>query len=78
MPDMSGFLVLRKLKHNPETESIPVIILTGRHIPQGEQQGMQQGALDYVTKPWGPGELQDRIRIALAYVESQKDIRTFP
>lgn len=78
MPVMDGFLVLRELKHNPETESIPVIILTGRHLPQGEQQGMQQGALDYVTKPWGPDELEDRIRIALTYVESQRDIRTPP
>lgn len=78
MPDMSGFLVLRELKHNPETESIPVIILTGSHRPQDERQGMQQGALDYVTKPWGTGELEDRVRIALIYVESQGHIRTPP
>jgi len=78
MPVMSGFLVLRELKCNPETESIPVIILTGSHLPKDERQGMQLGALDYVTKPWGPGELEGRIRMALTYLESQGHIRTPP
>ena len=72
MPVMSGLLVLHKLKNNPQTESIPVIILTSSHFPRHELEGMQMGALDYITKPWGPGELEDRVRLGLTYLESGK------
>ena len=78
MPVMSGFLVLHDLKHNPETESIPVIILTSSHLPRDETEGMRKGALDFIIKPWGPGELEDRIRMAIAYLESRTPGRTSP
>lgn len=70
MPVMNGFDVLRKLKANPHTASIPVIIVTGKGQSQDERRGIQGGALDYISKPWGPGELEDRIRIALSYLQS--------
>ena len=67
MPVMDGFEVLRKLKRNPETRPIPVIILTSRIDAASERQCMQDGAEDYIKKPWGPGELEDRIAIALGH-----------
>ena len=69
MPVMDGFEVLSKLKGNPETEPIPVIILTARIDSESERRCMRSGAVDYIKKPWGPGELGDRIAMALGYPE---------
>ena len=69
MPVMDGFEVLRKLKSNTATMSIPVIILTAKIDAESERRCMRDGALDYVHKPWGPGEIEDRIAIALGYRE---------
>ena len=67
MPVMDGFAVLRKLKSNQGTKRIPVIMLTSRIDAASERRCMQDGAADYVKKPWGPGELEDRIAIILGY-----------
>ena len=69
MPVMDGFTVLRKLKSNPATMSIPVIILTAKIDAESERRCMRDGALDYIHKPWGPGEIEDRVAIALGYQE---------
>ena len=70
MPVMDGFQVLSKLKSNPETRPIPVIILTAKIDAESERRCMQSGAVDYIKKPWGPGELKDRIAMALGYGEN--------
>ena len=67
MPVMDGFDVLAKLKGNQTTRPVPVIILTSRIDAASERRCMQAGAEDYIKKPWGPGELEDRVRLALAY-----------
>lgn len=67
MPVMDGFDVLDKLKGNQATRPIPVIILTSRIDAASERRCMQAGAEDYIKKPWGRGELEDRFRLALAY-----------
>ena len=67
MPVMDGFDVLAKLKGNRVTRPIPVIILTSRIDAASERRCMQAGAEDYIKKPWGRGELEDRVRLALAY-----------
>ena len=63
MPIKDGFQVLHKLKSNPETERIPVIVLTARIDAESERRCMAAGATDYIKKPWGPAELQERIAI---------------
>lgn len=65
LPKMNGFEVLERLKANKNTSYIPVVILTARNQAQDEAKGMRAGAVDYITKPWSPGELEDRVRIAL-------------
>jgi CheY-like chemotaxis protein len=67
MPVVDGFEVLDKLKKNPSTRSIPVIILTAKIDPASERECMRLGAADYIKKPWGPRELQDRIGMVLGY-----------
>ena len=71
MPVMDGFQVLGKLKSNPGTRPIPVIILTARIDAESERRCMRAGAVDYIKKPWGPGELGDRIAMALGYPEEE-------
>jgi archaellum biogenesis ATPase FlaH/DNA-binding NarL/FixJ family response regulator len=69
MPIMNGFDVLEKLKKDSDSSSIPVIMVTALDGPQDEQRGLKGGALDYITKPWAPGELEDRIRIAIPHLD---------
>ena len=73
MPVMDGFQVLRKLKSNTETSSIPVIILTARIDAESEKRCMTSGAVDYINKPWGTGELEDRIAMAVGRRAVQPD-----
>ena len=71
MPVVDGFEVLSKLKQNSNTRNIPVIILTAKIDAASERKCMQLGAVDYIKKPWGPGEIEDRIRMALGFPETQ-------
>ena len=70
MPVMDGFEVLSILKSNPDTRAIPVIILTAKIDSESERRCMRSGAADYIKKPWGPGEIGDRIALVLGYRET--------
>ncbi len=62
MPDMDGFEVCRRLKANPATAGIPIIFLTAADDAQNVVQGLELGAVDYVTKPANPTVLKVRVR----------------
>lgn len=72
MPILDGFGVMEKLREDPDTQSLPVILLTAMPAIQGEQQGLKLGALNYISKPWNRGVVQAAVRIALrdAHAES--------
>src|ERR671922_1388155 len=62
VPQLNGWEVCRRLKHDAETRNIPVIMVTGR-VEEGDKVlGFEMGADDYVTKPFSPRELVARIR----------------
>ena len=65
MPIMNGFEVLKRLKDDPSTRTIPVVMMTARRLPRYETLAMKLGAADYITKPFSSGEVQDRVRLAL-------------
>jgi diguanylate cyclase (GGDEF)-like protein len=65
MPDLSGMEVIRRLKSEMRTMSIPVIFLTGSDSPEAKVKGFELGAVDYVTKPFDPTELRARVRATL-------------
>ncbi|WP_317204365.1 response regulator [Janthinobacterium sp.] len=65
MPHMDGYAVCRLLQANPRTRDIPVIFLSGADTAEERIMGLSVGAVDYVTKPFAPGELLARIRIHL-------------
>tara|TARA_B100000315_G_C14530619_1_gene565979 strand:- start:199 stop:1281 length:1083 start_codon:yes stop_codon:yes gene_type:complete len=64
-PNINGLEVLHELKTDQGTRAIPVIIVNGEDGVQDAERGIRSGAVDYVTQPWAPGRLEDRIRIAL-------------
>src|SRR5579864_4081499 len=65
LPGMNGFELLRQLKESPETESIPVIVLTAWNSTSDKLRGFELGAVDYLTKPFDSSELRARVRSAL-------------
>jgi two-component system response regulator CpxR len=62
LPGFDGFSLLRQLR---AASNIPVIMLTARTSPSDRIQGLEQGADDYLAKPFAPGELLARIRAVL-------------
>lgn len=74
MPGMSGFDVLRNLKESSSTKAIPVIVVSGLSAAEDENRAMKAGALDYIAKPWAPGELEDRIQIALPELDISQGV----
>ena len=65
MPGMNGFQFLQRLRENPATDALPVVMLTGSLPEMGEHTAMKLGATHYVTKPWDPHLLELTIRVAL-------------
>ncbi|MEO1014086.1 MAG: phosphate regulon transcriptional regulator PhoB [Pseudomonadota bacterium] len=65
LPTISGVEVCRRLRSNPETGNIPVIMLTARSEESDRIRGLEIGADDYLTKPFSPGELIARMRAVL-------------
>jgi two-component system, OmpR family, alkaline phosphatase synthesis response regulator PhoP len=65
LPGQSGLDVCRKLKNNPETKDIPVIMISAKSEELDVVLGLELGADDYVTKPFSPKVLFSRIRAVL-------------
>ena len=62
MPDMDGFEVCRRLKSNPATHYIPVVMVTALDQPSDRVRGLQAGADDFLTKPVSDVALITRVR----------------
>lgn len=62
MPTMGGLEACRRLKANPRTAAIPVIMLTARTEESDQADGLAAGAVGYVGKPFDPVTLGQRIR----------------
>lgn len=65
MPDVSGIELARRLKREPASADIPIIMLTARGEEDNKVQGLEAGADDYITKPFSPRELIARIKAVL-------------
>jgi len=66
MPGLNGFQATRELSSDPDTSTIPVIIVTRKDQQVDRVWGMRQGAIDFVTKPVKEGPLLSMIKEALA------------
>ena len=54
MPDVDGYAVLARLKENPLTRNIPVVLLTSLTDPESEEHAFELGASDFIAKPIKP------------------------
>ncbi|MBG7619710.1 winged helix-turn-helix domain-containing protein [Herbaspirillum sp. AP02] len=65
LPDSSGLVLLSELRRDPRTAALPVIMLTAKGMEEDKVKGLNEGADDYVTKPFSPKELVARVQALL-------------
>lgn len=75
LPDMDGLEFLKTLR---EWSNVPVIVLTARGNEQDKIKALDGGADDYLTKPFGVGELLARIRVALRHASQRESGQDLP
>lgn len=75
MPRIDGFKFLSMLKARPDLQDVPVIILTGMNDRERKIKGLEQGASDYITKPFDHEELVARVKVHLKVKKLQDELR---
>lgn len=73
VPDGDGMDVCRRLRAHPTLKQVPIIFLTARAAETDRVRGLELGADDYITKPFGTRELVARIRAVLRRSEPKED-----
>jgi pilus assembly protein CpaE len=68
MPDMDGYTLCKRLRQNPTTAKIPIIILTALSGVEDKIKAFDSGADDFLAKPFEPQELRARIKVLLRRV----------
>ncbi len=76
MPNLDGFGLLRELRAESETASIPVIMLSARAGEEARVEGLQAGADDYVVKPFSARELLARVGSMLAVAQVRQTLES--
>ncbi|MEJ5224304.1 MAG: response regulator, partial [Anaerolineales bacterium] len=71
MPGMDGYEVARRLRANPSTAGIPILMFTAKAQLDDKVQGFEAGADDYLTKPTHPTELQAHVKALLARTKAR-------
>ncbi len=69
MPDMDGFEVCKRLREQPSTRAIPIVMLTASVGLESRVKGLDEGADDYITKPFQSRELLARLNARLRRFE---------
>lgn len=75
MPEMDGFEVAKRMREHPNSESTPVIFITALTTSDARMQGMELGAVDFITKPVDPALLKPRVRNFMRYVQLRKSMQ---
>jgi CheY-like chemotaxis protein len=70
MPNMDGLTLLKRLRREPKTKQLPVIVLSGKTEPEAIEEGFRAGANDYLTKPDGINILAQTMHKLLAESQS--------
>ncbi|MCK5119045.1 MAG: response regulator [Candidatus Latescibacteria bacterium] len=65
LPDVDGYEICKKIRRDPDTEHLPIIMLTGYTTVEDKIRGIEGGADDYITKPFNLSELKARIEMVL-------------
>ena len=69
LPDEDGLNIVKKIRSNPESRKIPVIMVTAKTTELDKVKGLDMGADDYITKPFGVMELISRVKALLRRCE---------
>ncbi|GFO59414.1 diguanylate cyclase response regulator [Geomonas silvestris] len=75
MPRMDGFKFLQLVESRPELLGVPIIMLTGMMDFDSKIRGLEQGASDYLTKPFDVGELVARVKVQLKIKSLQDELK---
>jgi two-component system, sensor histidine kinase and response regulator len=75
MPGMDGFELCKTLKSNPATQDIPVIFISALNEVTDKVQGLNAGAVDYITKPFQVAEVLARVETQLTLRRLQKQVQ---
>jgi len=75
MPRMDGFKFLQLVESRPELLGVPIIMLTGMMDFDSKIKGLEQGASDYLTKPFDAGELVARVKVQLKIKSLQDELK---
>lgn len=77
LPDEDGLEILKKLRKNTETKKIPIIMVTAKTTEIDKVKGLDSGADDYLTKPFGVMELISRVKALLRRSMNMDDSKVF-
>jgi len=77
MPVMNGYEVMKKLKSDEKTSHIPVIFLTAKIDPSSEVEGLNLGAVDYITKPFSRDLLIKRIDLHILFEKQRRELLSY-
>lgn len=72
LPDEDGLSIIGKLRKNPDTKALPVIMVTAKTTEMDKVKGLDLGADDYLTKPFGVMELISRVKALLRRCEGKE------
>lgn len=75
MPQMDGWEVMRRLKEDESTAAIPVILLTARADDDSQLKALDEGVLDYITKPFNPLSLVKFVERILKGRDPEEEMR---
>jgi PAS domain S-box-containing protein len=75
MPGLDGFGLLRELRSNPQTQELPIILLSARAGEESRIEGLAAGADDYLTKPFSARELLARVEATLKLAQLRREAK---
>ena len=73
LPDEDGLSIVKHIRSNPESRKIPIILITAKSTELDKVKGLDMGADDYLTKPFGVMELISRVKALLRRCEGMED-----
>ncbi|MBS1474261.1 MAG: response regulator transcription factor [Massilimaliae sp.] len=77
LPGQDGLTLLEQLRKNPKTERVPVMMVTAKTTEMDKVKGLDTGADDYITKPFGVMELISRVKALLRRSQSALQKRVY-